>query len=57
MNDIEWRYLLAGPTGDIKLAANPTDWISENTWPDMYRQIYGMSQLPAFKGFEEYFVK
>jgi hypothetical protein len=23
----------------------------------MYRQIYGMSQLPAFKGFEDYFVK
>lgn len=43
MNDIEWRYLLAGPTGDIKLAPNPTEWISENTWPDMYRQIYGMS--------------
>ena len=57
MNDIEWRYLLAGPTGDIKLAPNPTDWISENTWPDMYRQIYGLSQLPAFKGFEEYFTK
>lgn len=42
--------------GDIKIKANPTKWIAENTWPDMYRQIYGMSQLPAFKGFEEYWI-
>jgi len=33
----EWRYFLAGPSGDIKIKDNPTKWISENQWPDMYR--------------------
>lgn len=42
--------------GEIKIKHNPTNWIAENTWPDLYRQIYGTSQLPAFKGFEEYFM-
>lgn len=35
MDEKEWRYLLAGPTGDIHVPSNPTSWISENTWPDM----------------------
>jgi len=37
MNDQEWRYLLTGPSGDIKIEPNPTNWIAENTWPDIYR--------------------
>ena len=57
MNDLEWRYLLAGPTGDIKVLPNPTTWIAENTWPNMYRQIYGTSRLEAFHGFDTFFVE
>ena len=56
LNEEEWRYLLTGPIGDIKVKQNPTDWIAENTWPDLYRQIFGTSLLQAFKGFEEYFM-
>jgi len=37
MNDLEWRYLLTGPTGDINVPSNPTNWIAENTWPDVYK--------------------
>lgn len=37
MNETEFRYFLAGPTGDIKIKANPTNWISENGWNDVYR--------------------
>jgi dynein heavy chain, axonemal len=38
--------------------ANPTTWINENAWPDVYKQIYGMSTtLSAFKGLDEYFLK
>lgn len=37
-----WRYLLAGPTGEIKVLPNPTIWISESSWPDIFRQFYGM---------------
>ena len=33
----EWRYILAGPTGEIKIPPNPTKWIAENSWPDLYR--------------------
>lgn len=43
MDDRQWRYLLAGPSGDIKILPNPTQWIAENTWPDIYRQLYGLS--------------
>ncbi|KAL4429885.1 hypothetical protein ABPG74_022908 [Tetrahymena malaccensis] len=57
MNKEEWRYLLAGPSGDIKVPDNPTQWISENSWPDIYRQIYGMNHIEAFKGIEEHFMK
>jgi dynein heavy chain len=37
MDDLEWRFLLAGPSGDIKIAPNPTIWIDENAWPEIYR--------------------
>ena len=32
MIDEEWKYLLQGPTGDIHVKDNPTDWIDFNTW-------------------------
>lgn len=37
MNEKEWRFLLMGPTGDIKVAPNPTTWVSDNSWPEVYR--------------------
>lgn len=37
LNNEEWRYLLAGPSGDIKVPQNPTKWIAENTWPSMWQ--------------------
>ena len=47
----EWKYLLTGPIGDIKIPINPTDWISENSWPEVYRVLYGMNnELIDFKG-------
>lgn len=52
----EWRYLLAGPTGDVKVPANPTKWIDDNSWPDFYRQFYGMDQLQNFMGILEHFM-
>ena len=49
---------MAGPSGDIKVPTNPTTWINENAWPDVYKQIYGMSTtLSTFKGLDEYFMK
>ena len=57
MNEEEWRYLLTGPTGDIHIPDNPTKWVADNQWADMYRQIYGMSKLECLHGFEEDFMK
>jgi len=37
MNMQEWRFLLAGSSGDVKIPNNPTTWIPSNSWPDFYR--------------------
>lgn len=37
MVEEEWKYLLTGPTGEIKVPPNPTKWIPDNQWADMYR--------------------
>ena len=58
LDEDEFRFLLAGPSGEIKVPPNPTNWISENAWPDVYKQLYGMSVgLSKFKGLDEYFMK
>ena len=58
LNDSEFRFLLIGPSGDIKVPTNPTTWISETSWPDVYKQFEGMStSLENFKGIDEYFMK
>jgi hypothetical protein len=28
----EWRFFLAGPTGQIEPKANPTDWMDDLEW-------------------------
>lgn len=58
INEIELRFFLAGPTGDIKIKPNPTTWISENVWSDVYRQLYCMSTtIPNMKGIDEFFLQ
>jgi dynein heavy chain, axonemal len=56
INDKEWRYLLSGPSGDISVPENPTDWIPDNQWPDVYRQFFGTGHLEAFKDIQEHFM-
>jgi dynein heavy chain len=51
----EWRLFLAGPQGEIKVEDNPTDWLQELEWQQVYKQLYCMDQLPAFKGITDYF--
>lgn len=57
LNEIQWRYLLAGPSGEFQILANPTTWISENMWSDLYRQIAGLAQVETFKGIDQYFMQ
>jgi len=28
----EWRFFLAGPSGSIDIAPNPTDWLDDLEW-------------------------
>lgn len=41
MNKQEWKYLLSGPSGEIKVPDNPTEWIDNTTWIEIYKNIYG----------------
>lgn len=53
----EWRYFLTGPSGDIDIVPNPTDWLDELEWAETYKQLYSMSKLPIFKGFDDFFIE
>lgn len=57
MDAEEWRYYLAGPTGEIEIAKNPTDWLGELEWAEVYKQLFCMTKLPCFKGFDSYFIQ
>ena len=57
MDQAEWRYLLAGPSGEIHIPPNPTNWYPENSWPDLYRQLFGMDKLENFAGVLDFFMK
>lgn len=57
MDQQELRFFLAGPSGEVKIAPNPTDWLGDLEWAECYKQIYVMSQLDGFKGFEEFFIR
>jgi len=47
----EWRFLLAGPTTTNFEAKKPEDatWITDQMWAE----LWNVSQLPAFEGFQE----
>jgi len=53
----EWRYFLAGPSGSIDVVANPTDWLDDLEWTQVYKQLFIMSKLPAFTGIDSYFIE
>lgn len=57
MDHDEWRYYLAGPSGAIDIVKNPTDWLGDLEWAEAYKQIYGLSKLPAFLGFDHFFIQ
>ena len=53
----QWRYFLAGPSGDVQIPENPTEWINKNEWPTFYRQLHYMSEnFEETKGIEDYFM-
>ncbi len=58
MDTDELRFFLAGPSGEVKLAPNPTDWLGDLEWSETYKQLNVMSRiLPGLAGFEDYFIE
>lgn len=57
MDADELRFFLAGPSGEIKIPPNPTEWLDEVQWQEAYKQLYVMNNtLPCFTGIEEFFI-
>lgn len=57
MDAPELRFFLAGPSGEIKIEANPTEWLDDLTWTETAKQLVAMSvALPAFEGFDKFFI-
>lgn len=52
----EWRFFLAGPTGQIDVPPNPTTWLGDLEWGVMWKQIFVMAKLPSLNGFDSYFL-
>ena len=48
---------MAGPSGEVETPKNPTSWLSDNTWPDTYKQFAGLSHLEAFKGCDKHILE
>jgi len=59
INPNEWRYFLAGPSGDVEIPPRPEEfsWIPEKEWSDKYRQLCGMDILERMKGIKDMFMK
>jgi dynein heavy chain len=58
MDPDELRFFLAGPSGEVKIAPNPTTWLGDLEWSETYRQLHVMSKiLPCFEGFEQFFIQ
>lgn len=39
----EWRFFLAGASGSIEPKPNPTDWLDDIEWNQVYEQLYCMA--------------
>ena len=57
VNMVEWRFFLSGASGQIDVKPNPTDWLDDLEWVQVYEQLYCMDKLEAFRGIEAYFIE
>lgn len=53
----QWRFFLAGPAGEIEQKPNPTTWLDDLEWGQVYEQLWTMSQFEEFKGLDSYFIE
>jgi dynein heavy chain, axonemal len=58
MDADELRFFLSGPSGEVKIAPNPTDWLGDLEWSETYKQLnVGSRILPCLAGFEDFFIE
>lgn len=57
MDGDEWRFFLAGATGQIDVVPNPTDWLGDLEWGETYKQLFCMSKLPSLNGVDKFFIE
>lgn len=57
MDADEWRFFLAGATGQIDIVPNPTDWLGDLEWGETYKQLFCMSKLTSLAGVDKYFIE
>ena len=50
LDPLLWRLFLAGPSSDPKPVENPTKWISDSSWPDVYRHMTALTETVKLKG-------
>jgi hypothetical protein len=49
---------LAGPSGEIEQKPNPTTWLDDLEWGQMYEQLaYASINLENYKGLDAYFIE
>ncbi len=48
---------MTGPSGEVHITENPAKWIQDNQWPDFYRNIHGLDEIPIYNEFEDIFMK
>jgi hypothetical protein len=37
MDPTELRFFFAGPSGEVKIAPNPTEWLGDLEWAECYK--------------------
>jgi dynein heavy chain len=57
INMDEWRFFLAGPSGDIEEKPNPTDWMDDLEWGQLNKQLFCLEKHENFRGIESYFAE
>jgi dynein heavy chain len=45
---LEWRFFLTGPLVQVNVPMNPCVWISDSAWPEVYLNVFGLSQIDIF---------
>ena len=55
----EWRYFLAGPSGDVQIPEQTEaySWIPQKEWSDKFRQLDGMDKLERMAGIKDKFME